>query len=275
MPKVGVGFIEEEWDVGKRFCDTEIWKDQWYIELKPAIKETWRYLIENCDIAGFWKVNLPLLCFSVGEQLKKELILEQLNKGKARVRELGNSYWFLVDFPRFQYNVLIKDHKLHGKVYQIIKDRLGSDLANSYITLQDKDKEKDKEIKKGMQGETNLFETFWKEYPSRNGKKNGKQPALKAFQKLKESDQPKLILAAKHYAASRVALDGFCKDAVRFITHGDWEQWLAPERVPEAKTIRNEQPTRTAQNFKPDEKECSPPPKEFLDLAAKIGNEKK
>lgn len=41
-----------------RFVDTNCWDDPWYIELNPFEKIMFKYLCDNCDIAGFFELSM-------------------------------------------------------------------------------------------------------------------------------------------------------------------------------------------------------------------------
>lgn len=68
------------------------------------------------------------------------------------------------------------------------------------------------------------FEQFWKNYPARNGRKEGKQLALKQFAKLTVEHQENAIEAAENY---RLEQDPqFVKDAFRFLRDKIFLDWL-------------------------------------------------
>lgn len=72
-----------------------------------------------------------------------------------------------------------------------------------------------------------IFESFWKEYPRRNGQKLGKEEAREQFFKGLKSASPALILqAVRNYKLSKTVTDGFARDAVRFLKKDYWREWL-------------------------------------------------
>lgn len=71
------------------------------------------------------------------------------------------------------------------------------------------------------------FNAFWSLYPTRNGKKVGKQQAKKMFDRIKDKDQ--ILVATKHYAVSQQVQRGYGKDPVRFLKDSYWQDWLEPE----------------------------------------------
>lgn len=84
---------------------------------------------------------------------------------------------------------------------------------------------------------------FKTHYPARNGKFLGEQEAFRRFCWLPQSDWPKLILAAKNYAASQAvksSKDGqgiYKPENFIGIDHGPkpWREWLEPEKPPDPK----------------------------------------
>ena len=51
--------------MAKRFTDTEKWKDPWFCALTEKEKLFWVYIVDNCDHAGIWRVNWPLVQFYI------------------------------------------------------------------------------------------------------------------------------------------------------------------------------------------------------------------
>ena len=73
------------------------------------------------------------------------------------------------------------------------------------------------------------FTEFWDIYPKRNGKKIGKASAKEKFFKLKNSDLANIIIAVTNYSRSKQVLDGYAKDAERFLKKDFWKDWMEGE----------------------------------------------
>jgi len=65
----------------KRFSDTKIWDQTWYLQLAPEYKIVWNYLQMNCDHAGVWDIDLPQLNSKTGiSKLNLIMFLEEVNR---------------------------------------------------------------------------------------------------------------------------------------------------------------------------------------------------
>lgn len=110
--KAGVLFIF----MAKRFTATEKWSDPWFCGLKPMEKLFFFYLIENCDHAGIWKVNWPLVKFHLGT------VAFDLSKFEGRIIQLSEDKWFMKKFIEFQYNGnLNPENRTHASVISILE----------------------------------------------------------------------------------------------------------------------------------------------------------
>jgi hypothetical protein len=49
--------------MAKRFSDSEKWEDPFFTNLTNEYKLAWIYLLDKCDHAGFYKVNLKIMNF--------------------------------------------------------------------------------------------------------------------------------------------------------------------------------------------------------------------
>jgi len=67
----------------KRFTDSEKWKDPWFRKLSTTGKLLFLYLCDQCDIAGFWEIDLDRAAFDIGYPQKS---LE------GALQELARSY---------------------------------------------------------------------------------------------------------------------------------------------------------------------------------------
>lgn len=139
--------------MAKRFIDTDIWRKQWFRELKPKLKLFWFYIIGNCDNAGIWEADLKLAEFQMGVKLD----LKELNEAfKDKIIVVGNGKWFIKKFPEFQYgkglsernpahrSVIDKLKKYdleHGE--QLTLEGASKGLQRGFKAPKDKDKDKD------------------------------------------------------------------------------------------------------------------------------------
>ena len=149
--------------MAKRFIDSELFKDPWFYNLKPADKAFWIYLFTNCDHAGIWKENLKLAQSSVGGKFD----INQMNNEKLRLIKIDHDSYFLPDFIEYQYPHLSPDS--NSKVYVSVINRLKEknlwDESKGYVRVRqglgkgcqrvldiykDKDKDKDKDKNKDI-----------------------------------------------------------------------------------------------------------------------------
>lgn len=132
----------------KRFTATEKWIDPWFCSLTPINKLFWIYLLDNCDHAGIWKVNWPLVKFHLWE----EKIDPELFSGRIIV--LSSDKWYIPKFIEFQYGELNETNNTHKSVLKILEkegvfEGLDSPLAGLQYKGLDKGLDKDKGIVKG------------------------------------------------------------------------------------------------------------------------------
>jgi biotin operon repressor len=75
------------------------------------------------------------------------------------------------------------------------------------------------------------FSAFWERYPTRNGKRVGKQEAAAVWRRLTPSERAFAEAAVEHY---RAACDGgitIAKDAFRWLRGRCWSDWQTPARA--------------------------------------------
>ena len=76
-----------------------------------------------------------------------------------------------------------------------------------------------------------LFTEFWSVYPARNGRKVGKNKALRLFKGLTEDERRQAVAAVENYAAATRA-GRYARDPERFLRDRFWCDYLSPA-VPE------------------------------------------
>ncbi len=133
--------------MAKRYRDTQIWDEDWFIILPPVYKLLWEWINDKCDHAGIWKPNLATFERFNGEvDLKKAL--EFFNdEEKTRVVKLESGKFFITGFFVFQYGCEMNlNNKVHLSINQIYKTQgVKTDLVRGLVALKDMDKDKDKE----------------------------------------------------------------------------------------------------------------------------------
>lgn len=85
--------------MAKRLTDSTKWNDNWFTNLPMDMKLVWIYLLDSCDHAGVYKVNLKLLRFQTDCERTESEIIEYL---KDRIY-IKNDKWFIPKFITFQY----------------------------------------------------------------------------------------------------------------------------------------------------------------------------
>lgn len=89
--------------MAKRFTDTEIWEQDWFIELPDKYKLLWFYIKDKCDNAGFWRPNKSTFQKITGNSVTLEDFLSFANSDKERIKILPTGRWFIKEYFTFQY----------------------------------------------------------------------------------------------------------------------------------------------------------------------------
>jgi hypothetical protein len=137
--------------MAKRFTDTNIWGEDWFLEMPNEYKLFWYYMLSNCDHSGIYKVNLRSFCSLNEVKLTSTKALEYFNIGKQRIRVIQDNVWFIEDFFVYQYgetfNTNNRVHESIKKVYEKYNIELTSirGLKDHKDRVKDKDKDIDKD----------------------------------------------------------------------------------------------------------------------------------
>ena len=230
--------------MGKRFTETEKWKDPWFRKLSPEVKLFWLFLTDNCDSAGFWKKDYDLAAFFCGVEVN-ESFLSSINAEKERVINY-KEHILIIDFIQFQYGTLSPDCKPHKAVIDLLerhnskgyskgKDTLTIPLANPCLRVQDKDKDKDKDNnlnninnntqdKGGCRGKKDKFdfEKIWGMYPQRIGRKAAERHFYASVQT--EQDWQDIQKAVVIYSKSEKVQRGFIQNGSAWFNN--WRDWV-------------------------------------------------
>lgn len=106
--------------MSKRFHDTEIWVEDWFIALPRDYRDFFLYIKDKCDHAGIYKPNVYTFNKMYDCNIEAGEALKLLNDGKNRVRLLPDGHWFIEGFISFQYGKLTESSQAHKSVIKIL-----------------------------------------------------------------------------------------------------------------------------------------------------------
>jgi len=108
--------------MAKRFTDTEKWKKKWIRNLSLEHKLFWMYLLDDCNHAGIWDVDMDVANIRLGTKLDEETILEEFSEKIASLDD--GRKWFIPKFIEFQYDgELNPDNRAHASVIKHLKSQ--------------------------------------------------------------------------------------------------------------------------------------------------------
>ncbi len=130
----------------KRFTDTEIWEEDWFLEMPPEYMLFFKFVKDRCDHAGIWKPNKRNFEMRTGKEINLEKALEFFNDEKERITVLKNGRWFLTGFIPFQYGTSLNlKNKVHQSINQLlIKNEVNMTSIRPLVEVKEGVKEKDK-----------------------------------------------------------------------------------------------------------------------------------
>jgi len=142
--------------MAKRFVSTELWDEDWFLQMPIEYKLFWFYLITNCDHAGIFKVNVTLFNLTNGIKIDTKLAYEYYNFGKDRIRIISENQWLIEDFFVYQYgNVFNPNNRVHDSIEKVyVKHGLKMTSIRGLKDLKDRVKDKDKDKYKSKNNNT-------------------------------------------------------------------------------------------------------------------------
>lgn len=125
--------------MAKRFMDTDLWLEDWFLELDGKEQLFLTYIKARCDHAGVWRPNFKHFEFASKFRINTEQFLAKVNADKERIRVLPNGRWLIIGFIPFQYGTPGKtkrNHALNGALNALAANNvdpksMGYDLAPS------------------------------------------------------------------------------------------------------------------------------------------------
>jgi hypothetical protein len=145
--------------MAKRFTDTNKWRKEFIRSLQAPYKLLWIYILDECDHAGIWHVELDVASLRIGIELDIKEVIKEF--GNHIVIFDDGKKWFIPDFIEFQYGVLNSENRAHQSVLLLLEKYKIKGHLRSLQGRKDKeqDMEKDKE-------QENVFEIVLNSYHS-------------------------------------------------------------------------------------------------------------
>jgi len=133
----------------KRFTDTEKWKKPFIRGLQGPYKLLWFYILDDCDHAGIWQIDMEVACIRIGENVTLDGAMDAFGD---HIFLIDSSKLFVPDFITFQYGELKEVNRMHASVISILKkfnlydpkQGAAKPLVSPFQGAKDKDKDKDK-----------------------------------------------------------------------------------------------------------------------------------
>ena len=124
--------------------DTDKWKKRFVRELSPQHKLLWFYILDDCNHAGIWEVDIEVASIRVGYELVYDM-LPQSFLDKIEIFDNGDK-WFIPDFIDFLYGELNPNSNVHKSVIQLLERYNLMGYLKGSQTLPEGVKDKDKDI---------------------------------------------------------------------------------------------------------------------------------
>ena len=106
--------------MAKRFTDNEKWKKKFFRKLPMQYKLLWIYILDDCNHAGIWDVDIEVAEVRIGYHSFLLNELEEIFQEHIVVFKNGEK-WFIPDFISFQYGTLNENSRVHQSVIQLLK----------------------------------------------------------------------------------------------------------------------------------------------------------
>ena len=105
--------------MSKRFTDTNKWRKGFVRGLQGAYKLLWLYIIDECDHAGIWHVEIDVAELRIGMKISTEDAIKEFDNHIV-IFDGGNK-WFIPDFIDFQYGTLNPENRAHKSVLDLLE----------------------------------------------------------------------------------------------------------------------------------------------------------
>lgn len=209
--------------MSKRFTETEKWDDKWFRSLTPGSKLLFIFMLDKCDLAGFYEIDPDDIEFRTG--LPSEKVLGAI-QGLDRGLIINGDWVWIKNFLKHQKNdSLNPENNAHKHIIRLIAQKI--EMFPDIPKILGANKGlfspigKGKGISKGKSVADVHFDEFWSAYPN----KSGKVAARKAWSKNKcDEIKDEIVLAVER----QKEMKQWKKDNGEFIPHAS--TWLNQKR---------------------------------------------
>ena len=102
--------------MAKRFTASDKWEDYWFRRLHPKYKLLWIYMLDKCNLAGFWEKDFELASTFIGFKYEESEIFKTFSNRLIPV----NNKIFIPKFIEFQYNRKIDELDENNNVHKAV-----------------------------------------------------------------------------------------------------------------------------------------------------------
>tara|TARA_R100001460_G_scaffold7790_3_gene19578 strand:- start:3932 stop:4585 length:654 start_codon:yes stop_codon:yes gene_type:complete len=121
--------------------DTDKWKKRFVRDLSPQHKLLWFYILDDCNHAGIWEVDIEVASIRVGYELIYDMLPESF-LDKIVIFDNGDK-WFIPDFIDFQYGELNPNSNVHKSVISLLQRYNLEGYVKGLQTLPNTEQDKD------------------------------------------------------------------------------------------------------------------------------------
>ena len=213
--------------MAKRFTDNEKWKKRFFKSLSTVNKLFFLYILDECDNAGVWHVEIDIAEKRIGEMIDVNLAKKEL--GKHIYEFDSGEKWFIPFFIDFQYGTLNPSVNAHKSVIDKLEKRKLTKKYEQFINCLSRDMDKDKDMVKDKvkDKDKDSFENFWNLYD----KKTGRPSCEKKWNKLSLEEQKQAMEFIPKYKRAQPDKQ-FRKNPEAFINQKGWNDEIIKGRTP-------------------------------------------
>ena len=102
--------------MAKRFTATDKWQDSWFRRLPMPSKLFWVFILDQCDLAGFWKSDYELASFCIGTDIDSRILADF----EGRIEIVDSDKLWVVRFVEYQYGELKESANPHKPVIKLL-----------------------------------------------------------------------------------------------------------------------------------------------------------